>query len=112
MSLTVPKQYKLLNYETIDPSFIRYDYTTYKLARSLRVGAEDELIKLDDTSIDRSLTASPEMSEKPIVVHPKIPSSLLTAPIYHPLTVFVSFLFPDRRLFFKMFLPFRIQHLE
>jgi hypothetical protein len=93
MSLTVPKQYKLLNYKTIDPSFIRYDYTTYKLARSLRVGAEDELIKLDETSIDRSLTTSPDISEKRIVIQPKVPSSILTAPIYHPLTVFVSFNF-------------------
>ena len=86
MSLTVPKQYKLLNYQTIDPLFIRYDYTTYKLSRSLRVGAEDELIKLDEPSV----TSTPsQSSEKSIIANPKVPSSLLKAPVYHPLTVFV-----------------------
>lgn len=40
MSLTVPNQYKLLNYQPIDSAYIRRDYTSYKLARSLRVGAE------------------------------------------------------------------------
>ncbi len=106
MSLTVPKQYKLLNYQTIDASFIRYDYTTYKLPRSLRVGAEDELIKLDEPS--RAI--SPQLSEKPIIINPKIPSSLLKAPVYHPLTVFVCYtnwIFP-----IFSFLLFRIQHLE
>ncbi|CAF2729790.1 unnamed protein product [Rotaria sp. Silwood2] len=88
MALTVPKQYKLLNYQTIDSSYNRYDYTPYKLARSLRVGAEDELIKLDETSIDYTLINSIQTSEKPIIINPKIPSSLLKAPIYHPLTVF------------------------
>ncbi|CAF0830722.1 unnamed protein product [Rotaria sordida] len=88
MPLTVPKQYKLLNYQTIDSSYIRYDYTTYKLARSLRIGAEDELIKLDETSIDRTLISSIQTSEKPMIINPTIPSSLLKAPIYHPLTVF------------------------
>jgi hypothetical protein len=92
MPLTVPKQYKLLNYQTTNPSIMRYDYTGYKLARSLRVGAEDELIKLDETSIDRSLTTSSQISEKSLIINPRIPSSLLTAPIYHPLTVFVGFI--------------------
>jgi len=87
MSLTVPKQYKLLNYQTNDPSLIRYDYITYKLPRSLRVGAEDELIKLDEPSLSTSI----QISEKPLIANPKIPSSLLKAPIYHPLTVFVCF---------------------
>ncbi|CAF3345716.1 unnamed protein product [Rotaria socialis] len=88
MPLTVPKQYKLLNYQIIDPLFIRFDYTTYKLARSLRVGAEDELIKLDETPVDRSITNAIETTEKPIIITPKIPSSILKAPIYNPLTVF------------------------
>jgi hypothetical protein len=87
MSLTVPKQYKLLNYQTIDPSFIRYDYTTYKLPRSLRVGAQDELIKLDEPP----LSTPRQISEKPLIINPKIPSSLLTAPIYHPLNAFVCY---------------------
>ena len=80
--------YKLLNYQTIDPQFIRYDYTTHKLSRSLRVGAEDELIKLDEPSLS---IISQEISEKPIIVNPQIPSSLLKPPIYHPLTAFVSY---------------------
>ncbi|CAF3367812.1 unnamed protein product [Rotaria sp. Silwood1] len=88
MPLTVPKQYKLLNYQTIDSSYIRYDYTTYKLARQLRVGAEDELIQLDETTIDRTIISSIETSEKPIIINPRIPSSIIKAPIYHPLTVF------------------------
>lgn len=87
MSLTVPQQYKLLHYQTIDPSFIRYDYTTYKLPRSLRVGAEDELIKLDEPSLSTSI----QTTEKPIIIQPTTPSSLLKAPIYHPLTVFVYY---------------------
>ena len=87
MPLTVPKQYKLLNYESIDPSFIRYDYTTHSLARSLPAGAEDELIQLDEPSVT---IASPRSSEKPTIVQPQVPSSLLKAPIYHPLTAFVS----------------------
>lgn len=90
MPLTVPKQYKLLNYQIIDSSSIRYDYTTYKLARPLRAGAEDELIKLDETPIDRMLTETTQITEKPIIITPKIPSPLLKAPVYHPLTVFVS----------------------
>ena len=40
MPLTVPQQYKLLGYETMDPSYIRHDYVSAKLARRLRVGAE------------------------------------------------------------------------
>ena len=86
MSLTVPKQYKLLNYPTIDPAFIRYDYTTYKLPRALRVGAEDEYIKLDEPS----RASSPQVSEKPIVGNPQVPESLVKAPVYHPLTAFVG----------------------
>ena len=85
MSLTVPKQYKLLNYQTTDSAFIRHDYTTYKLPRSLRVGAEDELIKLDEPS----RASSPQVSEKPIIINPQVPSSLLKAPVYHPLAAFV-----------------------
>jgi hypothetical protein len=102
MSLTVPKQYNLLNYQTIDPSFIRYDYATYKLPRSLRVGAEDELIKLDEPSLSTSL----QISEKPIIINPKIPSSLLKAPIYHPLTVFVC----SKNLFSNLFFLSYIQN--
>lgn len=85
MSLTVPKQYKLLNYQPIDSAFIRHDYTTYKLPRALRVGAEDELIKLEEPSV----SITPETTEKPIIINPTVPSSLIQAPIYHPLTVFV-----------------------
>lgn len=85
MSLTVPKQYKLLNYQPIDSAFIRYDYATYKLPRALRVGAEDELIKLDEPS----RAASPNISEKPAIANPQVPASLLKAPVYHPLAVFV-----------------------
>ena len=40
MPLTVPQQYKLLNYQSIDLAYIRRDYTSYKFARGLRVGAE------------------------------------------------------------------------
>lgn len=43
MPLTVPQQYKLLNYEIIDSAFLRRDYISYKLARGLRVGAEVSL---------------------------------------------------------------------
>ena len=86
MSLTVPKQYKLLNYQPIDSAFIRYDYATNKLPRALRVGAEDELIKLDEPS----RSASPNISEKPAVAKPQNPASLLRAPVYHPLAVFVG----------------------
>jgi hypothetical protein len=85
MPLTVPKQYKLLNYQTTDTGFIRYDYTTYKLPRTLRAGAEDELIKFDEPS----RASSPQTSEKPILVNPQVPSSLLKAPVYHPLAAFV-----------------------
>lgn len=106
MSLTVPKQYKLLNYQTIDPAFIRYDYTTYKLPRALRVGAEDEYIKLDEPS----RASSPQVSEKPIIVNPQVPGSLLKAPVYHPLTVFVCCIILIISIF--SFLSFRIQHLE
>lgn len=85
MPLTVPKQYKLLNYQAIDPAFIRYDYATYKLPRTLRVGAQDELIKLDEPS----RVASPHISEKPAIIDPNVPASLLKAPVYHPLAAFV-----------------------
>ena len=90
MPLTVPKQYKLLNYQMTDSSFIRYDYTTFKLARKLRVGAEDELIKLDESSTDRLVETSVRILEKPVIMIPKIPDSLLKPPIYHPLTIFVN----------------------
>jgi hypothetical protein len=40
MPLTVPQQYKILKYQTIDSAFIRHDYVSYRLARRLRVGAE------------------------------------------------------------------------
>lgn len=107
MPLTVPQQYKLLNYQTIDPSFIRYDYTTHKLSRSLRVGAEDELIKLDEPALSTSI----QISEKPIIIQPNTPSSLLKAPIYHPLTALVCYYII---FFFCIFflVSFRIQHLE
>ena len=85
MPLTVPKQYKLLNYQAIDPAFIRYDYATYKLPRALRVGAQDELIKLDESS----RAASPNVSERPAIADPKVAASLLKAPVYHPLAAFV-----------------------
>ena len=87
MPLTVPKQYKLLNYQPIDAAFIRHDYATYRLPRALRVGAEDEYIKLDEPS----RASSPELSEKPIIANPEIPESLLKAPVYHPLTAFVCY---------------------
>ncbi|CAF3577014.1 unnamed protein product [Adineta steineri] len=88
MSLTVPNQYKLLNYQSTNPLLIRYDYTTYKLPRSLRIGAEDELIKLDETSTEKSFETCLHPLEKPVTINPSIPSALLTAPVYHPLTVF------------------------
>ena len=40
---------------------------------------------------------TPQATEKPIVVTPSVPSSLLKAPIHHPLTAFVrSFILPFR----------------
>ncbi|UJR28234.1 hypothetical protein I4U23_009484 [Adineta vaga] len=88
MALTVPHQYKLLNYQTTNPLLMRYDYTTPKLARSLRVGAEDELIQLDEATKVKSSDIIAQINEKPTIITPSIPSSLLSAPIYHPLTVF------------------------
>ncbi|CAF1304524.1 unnamed protein product [Adineta ricciae] len=88
MPLIVPHQYKLLKYQPSNPLLLRYDYTTAKLARSLRAGAEDELIKLDEASAEKSSDISARINEKPTIVTPTVPSSLLSAPIYHPLTVF------------------------
>ena len=101
MPLTVPHQYKLLNYQSSNPLLLRYDYTTAKLARALRAGAEDELIKLDDTSAEKPSDISARINEKPTIVTPTVPSSLLSAPIYHPLTVFVSFVLDLVHSFYK-----------
>ena len=56
-------------------------------AISILFGRLAQLIQLDEPSVT---IASPRSSEKPTIVQPQVPSSLLKAPIYHPLTAFVS----------------------
>ncbi|CAF0758719.1 unnamed protein product [Didymodactylos carnosus] len=93
MPLTVPKQYILNGYKSYDPSLYRQDYVTFKLARSLRTGAEDELIKLDDSEtvkIDKNEQKTEKLYDgtKTTIADPKLSKALIKSPIYHPLTVF------------------------
>lgn len=60
---------------------------------------QDELIKLDDLSSEKTVAVSPrnpsQAYEKPVVLDPSVPTALLKAPVYHPLTVFVSVIVND-----------------
>jgi hypothetical protein len=75
---------------------------------------QDELIKLDDLSSEKTVAVSPrnpsQASEKPVVLDPSVPIALLKAPVYHPLTVFVSARVNDQVTHSFIHSSSRIQH--
>lgn len=118
-NLKVPKQYNVCGYKFSDVHDASRSYVSPALARSLRSGAEDEVIELsvpphllksDKTNIDDKMSStdmdsssnleSESTSQKEIELKDRsmsassgltMPSGLLSNPPYHPLHIFNPF---------------------